>query len=338
VYSGFYSEAVVSSATSAVALAEVGQFREVVQYVQKAAKVLYEAAGEVFERVKVAAQSLVELFVEAVARVLAWVDEHKAYHFLMAAAGVVALTAALNLWGLVELEKLAYAASLTPFFAGRTKTGGKAAEKFRSLAERYEKWRVDENVIYEVINAPLNKERPFLKLAESPNLPRPLAELREALARVEGEVERDAAVVAALVLYRALVKNAEAYREWAGWHDWARGLVDERVFAVVAEEVEGLRKAQKRLGEVAEQVRRELNSVLTSYALHSRELYEKLRPHLEVDVKKAEELAEASYRGLSDYSGANMGTKAYAAFSQRREAGYTATRQYCWRGRVLWRT
>jgi hypothetical protein len=191
-YNDLYPEAVVSSIASAVALAEVGRFRETVQYLQKAAKVLYEGAGEVFERVKAAAQRLVELFVETVARVLAWVDEHKAYHFLMAAvaAGVVALAAALNLWGLVELEKLAYAASLTPFFAGRTKTGGKAAEKFRSLAERYEKWRVDENVIYEVINTPLNKERPFLKLAESPNLPRPLVELRKALARVEGEAER----------------------------------------------------------------------------------------------------------------------------------------------------
>jgi hypothetical protein len=41
----------------------------------------------------------VELLVEAVARVLAWVDEHKAYLFLMAAvaAGAVALTTALNL-------------------------------------------------------------------------------------------------------------------------------------------------------------------------------------------------------------------------------------------------
>ncbi len=127
VYSGLYSETVVSSVTSAVALAEVGQFREVVQYVQKAAKVLYEGSREVFERVKVAAQRLVEPFVEAVTRVLAWVDEHKAYHFLMAAvaAGVVALAAALNMWGLVELEKLAYAASLTPFFAGRTETGGR---------------------------------------------------------------------------------------------------------------------------------------------------------------------------------------------------------------------
>jgi hypothetical protein len=38
VYSGLYSETVVSSVTSAVALAEVGQFREVVQYVQMAAR------------------------------------------------------------------------------------------------------------------------------------------------------------------------------------------------------------------------------------------------------------------------------------------------------------
>jgi hypothetical protein len=93
-----YSEAVVSSA---VALAEVGRFGEAVQYVQRAAKALYEAAKEAFERVKVTVQRLVELFVEAVTRVLAWIDEHKAYLFLMAAvaAGVIALAAALNLWG-----------------------------------------------------------------------------------------------------------------------------------------------------------------------------------------------------------------------------------------------
>jgi ABC-type nitrate/sulfonate/bicarbonate transport system substrate-binding protein len=85
--------------------------------VQKAAKALYEAAREVFEKVKVTVQRLVELFVEAVARALAWIDEHKAYLFLMAAvaAGAVALSAALDIWGLIELDKLAYAASLTPF-------------------------------------------------------------------------------------------------------------------------------------------------------------------------------------------------------------------------------
>jgi hypothetical protein len=51
VYSGLYSEAVVSSATSAVALAEVGLLREADEYVKKAAKALYETAKEIFERV-----------------------------------------------------------------------------------------------------------------------------------------------------------------------------------------------------------------------------------------------------------------------------------------------
>jgi hypothetical protein len=117
VYHGLYSEAVVSSVASAVALVEVGRFREAVEYVQKAAKALYEAAKEVFEKVKVTVQRLVELFVEAVARALAWIDEHRAYLFLMAAvaARVIALVTALDIWGLIELEKLAYAASLTPF-------------------------------------------------------------------------------------------------------------------------------------------------------------------------------------------------------------------------------
>jgi len=160
VYSGLYSEAVVSSVASAVALAEVGQFREAVQYVQKAAKALYEGAKDVFEHVKITVQRLVELFVEAVARALAWVDEHKAYLFLMAAAaaGMVALSAASNLWGLVEMEKLAHAASAAPFVAGLADARGRAAERFRAVAKR---WRVDENekqkiegIIKEITNAP----------------------------------------------------------------------------------------------------------------------------------------------------------------------------------------
>jgi len=319
VYSGLYSEAVVSSVASAVALAEVGRFREAVEYVQKAAKALYEAAREVFERVKVTVQRLVELFVEAVARVLAWVDEHRAYLFLMAAvaAGAVALSVALNLWGLVEMEKLAHAASAAPFFVGLADVGEKTAERFGVVADR---WRVDgnekqkiEEVINEVLNAPQKRERPFSKLTSLENLPKPLVELRKALARVEGEAEKDAAVVAALVLYKTLINNAEAYGEWAEVYRWARGLVKEQEFTVKAEEVKRLREAHRRLEEVAEQVRRELNNVLALYALHSRDLYERLRPHLEVDVKKAEELAEARHGELSKYSDANMGTKAYAA-------------------------
>jgi hypothetical protein len=309
-----YSEAVVSSA---VVLVEVGRFREAVEYVQRAAKALYEAAREVFEHVKITVQRLVELFVEAVTRVLAWIDEHKAYLFLMA-AGAIALNIALNLWGLVELEKLAYAAS-APFFAGLADAGGKAAERFKALAEGYERWKMEEKVIDEVLKASLRGERPytaFLKLSELTNLPPPLVELRKALTRVENEVEKDVAVVAALVLYKTLINNAGAYREWAELYRWARGLVERQEFTVAAEDVKRLRETQKRLEEAAEQVRRELNAVLTLYASHSRELYEKLRPHLEVDVekvKKAEELAVARSDELGKYSDVNMGSKAYAA-------------------------
>jgi tetratricopeptide (TPR) repeat protein len=303
-YSGLYGEAVVSSTASAVAPADVDRFRKAIEYVQRAAKALCEAAKEVFEQVKVTAQRLVELFVEAVTRAPAWVDEHKAYLFLMAAvaAGAVALSAALNLWGLVELDKLAYAAS-APFFAGLAETGGKAAERFKTLAKR---WRVDENekqkiegIIKEIINAPLKGERPYevlRKLAESGNLPEPLMKLKEALEHVPDEVVQDAAVVVALVLYKTLVKNAEAYGEWAELYKWARSLVERQEFTVTAEEVERLRGSQKRLEEVAEEVRRELNTVLTLYASHSRDLYERLKPLLEVDVEKAEGLAKAGRR------------------------------------------
>jgi len=323
VYSGLYSEAVVSSVASAVALAEVGQFKEAVQYVQRAARTLYEAAKEAFEKVKMTVQRLVELFVEAVTRVLALVDEHRAYLFLMAAvaAGVVVLGVALNLWGLVELEKLAHAAS-APFVAGLVDTGGRAAERFRVVADR---WRVDENkkqkieeVINEVINAPLNRERPFSKLTSLENLPPPLVELRKALTRVENEVEKDAAVVAALVLYKTLINNAEAYGEWAELYRWARGLVERQEFTVAAEEVKRLRGSQKRLEEVAEEVIEELNRVLVLYSQSDfykerPDLLDKLKQLLEVDLGEAEKLAKARSDELSKYSDANMGTKAYAA-------------------------
>ena len=157
VYSGLYSEAVVSSVALAVALVEVGRLREAVEYVQKAAKALYETAKEVFERVKVTAQRLVVLFVEAVTRVLAWIDEHRAYLFLMAAAaaGAVALGVALNIWGLIELEKPAHFAVVAPFVAGLADVGEKTAERFKTLAERYEGWKMDEQLIDGVLKAPL---------------------------------------------------------------------------------------------------------------------------------------------------------------------------------------
>jgi hypothetical protein len=137
VYHGLYSEAVVSSVVSAVALVDVGQFKEAVENLQKAAKALYEAAKEIFELVKVTAQRLIELFVEAVAQVLAWVDEHKAYPYLMAAgaAGVIALGIALNLCGAIELEKLAYAAVGASFAAARVKVDERRVAEVVRLVE-----------------------------------------------------------------------------------------------------------------------------------------------------------------------------------------------------------
>ncbi len=335
VYSGLYSEAVGSSVASAVALAEVGRFREAVQYVQKAAKALYEAAKDVFERVKITVQRLVELFVETVTLVLAWVDEHKVYLFLKAAvaAGVIALSAALNMWGLVETEKLAHAAVGAQFFAGLADAGEKTAERFRAVAER---WRVGENVkqkieeiINEVINAPQKRERPFSKLTSLENLPPPLAELRKALKRAEDkakidEVEKDAAAVAALVLYKTLINNAEAYGEWAGWYEWARGLVGREEFTVTADKMRELREAQKRLEGVAGRVLEELNKVLVPYSqsgFYKEADIKKLKSLLEVNLGEAEELAEARSDELTKYSNANMGTKAYAALLSAAKSG-----------------
>ena len=178
VYSGLYSEAVVSSVASAVALAVVGRFREAVEYVQKAAKALYEAAKDVFEHVKITVQRLVELFVEAVARVLAWIDEHKAYLFLMAAvaAGAVALSAALNIWGLVEMEKLAYAASLTPFIPAGVKEHlrEEAFNILREAPDPYERFK-------EIAKAAITKNE---------KLPQPWESLRMLIAPKPSEERR----------------------------------------------------------------------------------------------------------------------------------------------------
>jgi len=186
VYHGLYSEAVVSSA---VALAEVGHFREAVQYVQRVAKALYEAAKEAFEQVKVAVQHLVELFVEAVARALAWIDGHRAYLFLMAAvaAGVVALGVALNRWGLVELEKLAYVASLTPFIpAGvREYPREEVFNILRSAPDPYEKFR-------EIAKAAIAKNEKLAEPWESLRvliMPKPSEERRLMMGKAYSELD-----------------------------------------------------------------------------------------------------------------------------------------------------
>ncbi len=130
------------------------------------------------------------MFVETVARVLAWIDEHRAYLFLMAAvaAGVIALSAALNLWGLVELEKLAYAASLTPFIpAGvREHPREEAFKILREVPDPYKRFK-------EIAKAAIDKNEKLAKPWESLRLlimPKPSEESRPMMSKAHRELMR----------------------------------------------------------------------------------------------------------------------------------------------------
>jgi hypothetical protein len=324
VYCGLYGEAVVSSMVSAVALMEVGRFREAVDYVQKAAKALYEAARDVFEQVKVSLQRLTELFVKAVTRVLAWVDEHKAYLFLMA-TGVVALSAALNLWDLIELGKSAYAASLTPFIpAGVEKYSREEAFKvLREAPDPYEKFRE----IAKAANAGNEK------------LPQPWESLRVLI----------------------MPKKSEEKRLMSGWGAelYSRYTADERMkkglfYAVLAlEEAFGVyrsalgeyaaKKAVQRVEVVEEPFKRVMYmpdlGLLTQLSEKEEAAFEdalrilrvrlneyavkyNLRDLLDVNEDVARRLAEAEAPELPEFSGVSFGTKAYAAL--------VAYREYAW--------
>jgi len=96
VYHDLYSEA-VSSIASAVALAEVGLFRETVQYVQRAAKALYESAREVFEQVEVSLQRLAELIILYAER-----REKRARERIDKLAGVLAGVSREEVWGIAQ--------------------------------------------------------------------------------------------------------------------------------------------------------------------------------------------------------------------------------------------
>jgi len=320
-----YSEAVVSSVASAVALAVVGRFGEAVQYVQKAAKALYEAAREAFEKVKVTVQHLVELFVEAVARVLAWIDEHKAYLFLTAAVatGVIALNVALNLWGLVELEKLAYAASLSPFVSAgvREYPREEAFNVLRGASDPYEKFKE--------IAREANAGR--VKLAE------PWESLRVLILPKRSEEER---------LMRG--RGAGLYSKYRGDENYRRALFYavlalEEAFGVyrtaLGEYAKGLRETVQReevvegsfmrvryvadLGQIKQLAEKEEAAFKNALGTLRERLNEYARRYgvgdLNVEERKASELAEATAPELSRFSGVNFGVKAYATLIAYRE-------------------
>jgi hypothetical protein len=321
VYSGLYSEAVVSSVASAVALAEVGRFREAVVYVQKAAKALYEAAKDVFEHVKITVQRLVELFVEAVTRVLAWVDEHKAYLFLMAAvaAGAVALSAALNIWGLVELDKLAYAASLTPFVAAGVEKYSRE-EVFNILKNDPDPYKKFKEVAKVANAGKVKLAEPWesLRVLIMPKSSEEKRLMKGKAYRELDEGKKKALFYATLALeeafavYRSVLREtAERLREVV-----QRVEVGEEPFKKVVYMADlGLltqlaEKEDKAFEDASKILRKRLNEYAVKYGL---------RDFLDVEEGAARGLAEAEHKQFSRYSGANFGTKALAALMAYRE-------------------
>jgi len=327
VYSGLYSEAVVSSVASAIALAEVGQFREAVQYVQKAAKALYEAAKEVFERVKVTVQRLVELFVEAVARVLAWIDEHKAYLFLMAAAaaGAVALSAALNIWCLIELEKLTHAAmGMAPFIPGGVKEYPRE-EVFNILKNDPDPYERFKEVAKKANAGGIKLSEPWESLRVL-IMPKPSEERRLMHGGGAGlyskyredENYRRALFYAVLALEEAFGVYRSALGEYAEGLKKAvqRVEVGKEPFKQVVHvadlgQLKQLAEEESRAFEDALKVLRER---LNEYAVRHG-----LGGLLNVKEGVARELAEAKAPKLSEFGGVNFGVKAYAALIAYRE-------------------
>jgi hypothetical protein len=326
VYHGLYSEAVVSSVASAVALVDVGRFKEAVEYVQKAAKALYEAARDVFEHVKVTVQRLVELFVEAVARALAWIDEHKAYLFLMAAvaAGAVALATALNIWGLIELDKLAYAASLTPFVPAGVKEYSRE-EVFNILKNDPDPYERFKKIVEEANRGEVKLAEPWESLRKL-IMPRSSEEERlmsgwgaELYSKYrEDEKYKRALFYAILALEEAFGVYRSALREYAEGLKKAVQRVEvgaepfERV-AYVADLGQIKRLAEEE-GKAFEDALSILRRRLNEYAVRYN-----LRDLLDVNEGKARGLAEAKAPELSEFGGANYGVKAYAALIAYRE-------------------
>jgi hypothetical protein len=322
VYSGLYSEAVVSSVATAVALVEVGRFKEAVEYVQRAAKTLYEAARDVFEQVKVTVQRLVELFIEAVVRALAWVDEHKAYLFLMAAvtAGAVALTTALDIWGLIELGKLAYAASLTPFVPAGVKEYSRE-EVFNMLKNESDPYKKFKEEIASDANAGgVRLAEPWESLRKL-ILPKSSEERRLMKGKTYRELDerkKKALFYATLVLEKAFGVYKSALREVAEGLKRAmeKREVGEGPFKKVmyVADVGLLTQLAEKEETAFENTLRILRERLNEYAVRH-----DLRDLLNVEEDKARRLAEAKQPELSKFNDVSFGVKAYAALIAYRE-------------------
>jgi hypothetical protein len=260
----------------------------------------------------------VELFVEAVTRVLAWIDEHKAYLFLMAAvaAGIIALSAALNIWGLVELDKLAYAASLTPFVPAGVKEHPRE-EVFNILKndpDPYERFK-------EIAEAAIAKNEKLAEPWESLRmLIMPKSEEKRLMMskayRELDEGKKKALFYAVLALEEAFGVYRSALREYAAKKAVQRVEVGEEPFKKVmyVADLRLLKQLAEEEGKAFENALRILRERLNEYAVKYG-----LRDLLDVNEDVARGLVEAKQAELSEFSGVNFGVKALAALIAYRE-------------------
>ena len=219
------------------------------------------------------------------------------------AAGAIASAAALNMWGLVELDKLAHAASLTPFIPAGVKEYSRE-EVFKMLKEApnpYEKFKE----IAKAANAGrIELAEPWASLrmiiAPKPSEERELRAGRGAeLYGIYAADERvkKALFYAALALEEAFGVYKSALRKYAEEREKAMQRVEvgeepfKRVIcAADLEKTKQLAKEEsKAFEEALEILRKRLNEYAVKYGL---------RDLLDVNEGVARRLAEAEYNEL----------------------------------------
>jgi len=351
VYHGLYSDA------------EAGQFKKAVQYLQKAAKALCETAREVFEKVRVAVQRLVELFVEAVARVLAWIDDHKAYLFLIAKCCVESVGPSLPFLELlflkcksrgpfmdtkkirhtgdirytgcgdvvlrvrkdaVEPEKLAYAASLTPFIPGGVKEYSRE-EVFNILKNDPDPYERFKDIAKATNAGRVKLAEPWesLRMLIAPRLSEKGRLMRGGGAELYGRYAADERMKKALfyatlaleeafgVYKSALSKYVEERGKAVEKREVGEGPFKRVVYAVdLGLPAQLAEEEDKAFEKALEILRKRLNEYAVKYGL---------RDLLDVNEEEARRLAESKQPELSKFNDVSFGVKALAALNAYRE-------------------
>jgi hypothetical protein len=240
-------------------------------------------------------------------------------------AGAVALSTALNIWGLIELDKLAYAASLTPFVPAGVKEYSRE-EVFNILKNESDPYKKFKEEIAEEANAG------GVKLAEPWEslrvliMPKP-SEWRRLIhgggARLYSKYIKDENYKPAL-FYATLALEVAfgVYRSALGkYAEGLRGAVQKRKVGeepfekvVYVADVGQIKQLAEKEEEAFENALRALREGLNKYA----DRYG-LGDLLNVEEGKARELAEAKAPELSEFNDVSFGTKAYAALIAYRD-------------------